>query len=670
MKITSDLVEKAKSGNSIAWNELYSATFPVAYGVAMQLVKNKDVADDIVQDSYITAFTKLDTLEDNEKFQHWFNRIVANNCKNYLVKKKPDLFSQHSTFTEDGEEMEFDVVDDRTEYQPDNAVISSEIKQLFYDMVAKLPEEQRTCALMFWVQELTIPEIAEILGVSQNTVKSRIHYAKKKLTAEADDMKKKGISVFSITGFALIPFLRWLFKNGSGITASPQKAEGVLQIAKSAGSVAKSANTVTNTVKTVTDTTKVVNNVGKAAKTATTVATKTATKSIATKIGIGAVATAIVATGAVTGIVGGGVLVANSVADVKVSDFVYTEIVCDGYNGYGSLNDINEIIDIEGLEAKLWGKNIEQYYDYCEEYDVSIEDYITVDANREKDGTLTNGDKVQVDIYVDYDKINEFDNMKKELDDKSVYSFTCTITGLKDVVEIDLFSTLKTVGIETFDTFLGNDFPLVITFDDEDHRIDYGPCLIRWDEQEYNRIVYYVEFTDEEGQLRTEDIIMNIHAPRATQYVTGNTIPASLRLDGDEFLNYGFKFKELEKDLTVDYEYNYIKSDNIAKKDYDFLKKTATKKATMDFPNGVQYIESFVVASDLCYVYRSNLTGTVFAYCYRGFITDQYGNGRYAEDISPVIFQEFLGGTEFDSVEELEKEMINWHNAPIIRVNK
>ena len=293
MKITSDLVEKAKSGNSIAWNELYSATFPVAYGVAMQLVKNKDVADDIVQDSYITAFTKLDTLEDNEKFQHWFNRIVANNCKNYLVKKKPDLFSQHSTFTEDGEEMEFDVVDDRTEYQPDNAVISNEIKQLFYDMVAKLPEEQRTCALMFWVQELTIPEIAEILGVSQNTVKSRIHYAKKKLTAEADDMKKKGISVFSITGFALIPFLRWLFKNGSGITASPEKAEGVLQIAKSAGSVAKSANTVTNTVKTVTDTTKAVNNVGKAAKTATTVATKTATKSIATKIIAGVLAASV-----------------------------------------------------------------------------------------------------------------------------------------------------------------------------------------------------------------------------------------------------------------------------------------------------------------------------------------------------------------------------------------
>ena len=289
MKITADLVEKAKNGNSFAWTQLYSETYPVAFGVAVQLVKNKDIAEDIIQDSYITAFTKLDTLQDAEKFQHWFNRIVANNCKNYLVKKKPDLFSQHSTYTEDGEEMEFDVVDDRTEYQPDNAVISDEIKQLFYDMVAKLPEEQRTCALMFWVQELTIPEIADILGVSQNTVKSRIHYAKKKMTAEAEEMKKKGISVFSFTGFALIPFLRWLFKSGSGITASPEKAESALKIAKSIGSISKSANTA----KAVAETAKTVSKVGGAAKTITTAGAGAITKGIATKIIAGVLAASI-----------------------------------------------------------------------------------------------------------------------------------------------------------------------------------------------------------------------------------------------------------------------------------------------------------------------------------------------------------------------------------------
>ena len=289
MDITANLVEKAKNGDSNAWSELYSATFPVAFGVAMQLVKNKDTAEDIIQDSYITAFTKLDTLKEQDKFQHWFNRIVANNCKNYLVKKKPELFSQHATYTEDGEELDFDVVDDRTEYQPDNAVITDEIKQLFYDMVANLPEEQRTCALMFWVQELTIPEIAEILGVSQNTVKSRIHYAKKKMTAEADEMRKKGISVFSFSGFALIPFLRWLFRSGLGITASPEKAEGILKICKSAGSMTKA----TGTAKAVAETVKTTAKVGGTIKTVSTVGAGAITKGIATKIIAGVLAAAI-----------------------------------------------------------------------------------------------------------------------------------------------------------------------------------------------------------------------------------------------------------------------------------------------------------------------------------------------------------------------------------------
>ena len=315
MDIDANLVERAKNGDSKAWDELYLGTHQIAFGVAMQLVKNKDTAEDIIQDSYITAFTKLDTLKEQDKFQHWFNRIVANNCKNYLVKKKPDLFSQHATYTEDGEELEFDVVDERTEYQPDNAVITDEIKQLFYDMVAKLPEEQRACALMFWVQDLSITEIADILGVSQNTVKSRIHYARKKLTAEADDMKKRGESIFSITGFALIPFLRWLFKNDTSFAASPEKAEGILKICKSAGTATKAAGAR----RVVTETIKTTAKVGSTAKGVATVGAGAVTKGIATKIIAGVLAAAI-------GIGGVTLAVKNSNSD-NVKDDTTTQFV-------------------------------------------------------------------------------------------------------------------------------------------------------------------------------------------------------------------------------------------------------------------------------------------------------------------------------------------------------
>lgn len=298
MKTTAEIVEKAKNGDQAAWTELYNATYSVAFGVAMQLVKNVDVVNDMLQDSYVTAYTKLDTLQEPEKFQNWFNRIVANNCKNYLVKKKPELFSEKTTLNEDGEEIQFDIEDKREEFQPDTAVYTDEIKTLFYEMLDKLPEEQKACVLMCWVQDLTIAQAAEILGVSENTVKSRLHYAKKKLSGEAEEMKKKGISVFSITGFAIIPFVRWLFAEGSNITADPQMATSVLEMCKSAGSAVNTVSKATEASKTVVDiaeTAEKVNGTVKAVSTTSKIVTtvSTVTKTVVFKIVAGVLAVAI-----------------------------------------------------------------------------------------------------------------------------------------------------------------------------------------------------------------------------------------------------------------------------------------------------------------------------------------------------------------------------------------
>ena len=100
------------------------------------------------------------------------------------------------------------------------------------------------------------------------------------MTAEAEEIKKKNPSVFSITGFALIPFLRWLLKSGTDIAASSEKAEVVIQAAKSANSLGKTVNTV----KTVADTAKTVNQVGNTVEVATTVGANTVASGVATKI--------------------------------------------------------------------------------------------------------------------------------------------------------------------------------------------------------------------------------------------------------------------------------------------------------------------------------------------------------------------------------------------------
>ena len=89
-----ELVERAKSGDQQAIAALYEKTNRKAYYLSMQLVKDQDQAQDILQDAYLKVFTNLNMLQQPENFQGWLDTIVINKSKDYLKKKKPVLFSQ------------------------------------------------------------------------------------------------------------------------------------------------------------------------------------------------------------------------------------------------------------------------------------------------------------------------------------------------------------------------------------------------------------------------------------------------------------------------------------------------------------------------------------------------------------------------------------------------
>lgn len=655
MRITAELVQKAKQGDSEAWTELYSATYPIAFGVAMQLVKNKDVVDDMLQDSYINAFTKLDTLEDNEKFQSWFNRIVANNCKNYLVKKKPELFSEKAKYDDEGNIEEFDVEDDREEYQPDSAVMNDEIKSLFYDMVDKLPEEQKACVLMCWVQGLSIAETAEILGVSENTVKSRLHYAKKKLTGEAEQIKKNGISVFSLTGFALIPFLRWLFAEGSGVAADAQAAKGVIEVCKASAPAISTATGAVETAKVVSDTAQAVEKTSGLAKIG---------KSLGMKIGAGVAAAAVATTGTVAAVT------ANNA--VKAEDYIPETVYCEGYDGYGSLNAENDVIDIEKLEKALCGKNIDEYYEYCELTGESVEDYIEIETDMLQNGELSNGDKVEYTVSIDYDKINEMDGVNKKFKGKDEYKFTCEVQGLKKLNKVDIFSIIGSIGVKTFSSsYIGDNYPLIINFKDDTYKLEFDDCIITWDDLAYNSIEFKIEYIDEEGNPIYDEFRLDFDPPKGSKYIFGDTIPASVNVEKDEFLHCGIVFVETEKECVVDSMYTLMKNTNISDESFNILKTNAERKAVTVFGNTLIYSNAFIAVTEvgtpsyLVFSFTSPETGMVYGYEYANFPIDQNGNVLDAKEMTPSLWTEFMHGSAFDSEEELKESLSDW--APIIK---
>lgn len=234
-----EAVKLARNGEEAGFNFLYEATYKSKYYLALKYMQNEEAAKDVVQDAYIRAFGKLDTLENPESFASWLGIIVANTAKNALQKQNPMLFSDIVGEAEE-EEFEYQIEDENVQSQPEIAYSQKETQELVRELIASLSEEQRMCILMFHIEGQSISEIAEVLGCSENTVKSRLNYGRKNIKQKAEELQKKGYKLYS---FAPIPFLLYLLKSEERSLAAQGAFEvvGKVMADNVAGTVAHSS---------------------------------------------------------------------------------------------------------------------------------------------------------------------------------------------------------------------------------------------------------------------------------------------------------------------------------------------------------------------------------------------------------------------------------------------
>lgn len=229
-----NLVEKALQGDKKAKEQLYVLTNKSAYFVALKMTKNENDAMDILQDSYLKAFSSLDKLENPEKFNSWFNCIVANNCRNFLKKKTPDFFSDLSD-EDSGEDFE---PEDKNAELPSEYSANREIREIVHNAINNLPEEQRLCVMMYYFDELSVQQIADALEISAGTVKSRLNYARKKIRAELETLESKG---YSLRGICISPII----SNALGSEMTALSVPAALSATVLGGSAAATAAAVT-----------------------------------------------------------------------------------------------------------------------------------------------------------------------------------------------------------------------------------------------------------------------------------------------------------------------------------------------------------------------------------------------------------------------------------------
>ena len=202
-------VSAALAGDNKGFEWLYQQTYREKYYIALKYMKNAEDANDVIQDSYIRAWEKLDTLDNAFKFPGWLGMIVANTAINALNKKRPMNFSQLEGESDEGDVWEYDPEDARIENQPELAYTDAERSAILKEMVDSLSDEQRMCVMMHYIEEIPIKDIAAQMNCSEGTIKSRLNYARKNLRASAEAMEKKGYRFF---GIAPMPLLLLLIK--------------------------------------------------------------------------------------------------------------------------------------------------------------------------------------------------------------------------------------------------------------------------------------------------------------------------------------------------------------------------------------------------------------------------------------------------------------------------
>lgn len=211
MKTIKELVLSAKNGNKKAFDKLYKLTSNDVWFTCVSLLKDEENAKDIMQETYITAFLKLNTLKDEEKFCGWLTAIATNKSKNKLKGK-----------------VEYQIDDEvliaKTETDelmlPEEYINKAEKRKVLLQIIEDtLSFNQYQVVLMFYFNELSIAEIAQTLEISEGTVKSRLNSSRAKMKTAIEDYEKK--SGDKLHGVVVVPFFTTIFKEEAKSLAVP-----------------------------------------------------------------------------------------------------------------------------------------------------------------------------------------------------------------------------------------------------------------------------------------------------------------------------------------------------------------------------------------------------------------------------------------------------------------
>lgn len=181
-----EIVQKVQEGDIDAFDQLVSKYRERIYAVVYNLTSNREDASDLTQDAFIKAFQSIGRFKGKSSFFTWLYRIALNTTLTHLRKNKLRRFFSFEKMNDEDHTAGF-IEALTTDSDSDKKALMNELQEKLNDAFQKLSVKHRTVITLYEIDGLSHKEIADIVGTSVGTVRSRLHYAKQFLQAELKD---------------------------------------------------------------------------------------------------------------------------------------------------------------------------------------------------------------------------------------------------------------------------------------------------------------------------------------------------------------------------------------------------------------------------------------------------------------------------------------------------
>jgi RNA polymerase sigma-70 factor (ECF subfamily) len=170
-----NIIEECRGGNLGSFRRLIELTSPVAFSVAFRMLGDEEKAKDIVQETMIVIWQKINKIKSSEGYRRWIYKIVVNKCYDHLRKNKrnPEFVADERTWA---------IISDSIAGGTSSDLENNEIALIINLLSNRLSPKQKTVFILSDIEQLSTDEISEITGISKTGIKANLHYARKNIS--------------------------------------------------------------------------------------------------------------------------------------------------------------------------------------------------------------------------------------------------------------------------------------------------------------------------------------------------------------------------------------------------------------------------------------------------------------------------------------------------------